>query len=311
MRRFFLYCLLVCSLAIQAAYYTPATVPNPKKQSQENYVSNPDNILSVDDVDFLNRCAASLEQQTQAEMCVVAIGNIDSMDCFDFAYELYQRWGLGKRGKNTGVLILFVLDSHDIRIMTGTGIEGILTDARCSQIIRDDMIPAFREGNYGEGLCLGALRIYEICTDGTAPEELLNMTSVTNRGKYAPEGGGESDGWLTFLFTIGVIGVYAGFFALIWYACSTETRKCPKCKKRRAHKIADKVLKAATYDHGGNGERTYKCKKCGNIFVVAYKIPKLSHSSGSSFGGRSHSGGHSGGSWGGGSSSGGGAGGRW
>lgn len=299
------------STLTMAAEYTPNSVPSPKDQGQEFYVADPDTLLNDNDVVFLNRCARMLEDATQVELCVVVLRSIGDADAFDFSYELFQTWGIGARGKNTGVLILFVLDSHDIRIMTGTGIEGILTDARCSQIIRDDMIPAFREGNYGEGLCLGALRIYEICTDGTVPEELLNMTSVTNRGRYASDSGAESDGWLTFLFVIGAIGVYAGFFALIWYACSTETRKCPKCKKRRAHKIADKVLKAATYDHGGNGERTYKCKKCGNIFVVAYKIPKLSHSSGSSSGGRSHSGGHSGGSWGGGSSSGGGAGGRW
>lgn len=294
------------STLTMAAEYTPNSVPSPKDQGQEFYVADPDTLLNDSDVVFLNRCARMLEDATQVELCVVVLRSIGDADAFDFSYELFQTWGIGARGKNTGVLILFVLDSHDIRIMTGTGIEGILTDARCSQIIRDDMIPAFREGNYGEGLCLGALRIYEICTDGPAPEELLNMTSVTNRGKYAPEGEKESYDWLLGLLFFGGI---IGFFFLIWYW--GETRKCPKCKKRRAHKIADKVLKAATYDHGGNGERTYKCKKCGNIFVVAYKIPKLSHSSGSSFGGRSHSGGHSGGSWGGGSSSGGGAGGKW
>ncbi|MBO7457872.1 MAG: TPM domain-containing protein [Paludibacteraceae bacterium] len=295
------------STLTMAAVYTPKSVPSPKNQGQAFYVADPDTLLNDSDVVFLNRCARMLEDATDVELCVVALRSIGDADAFDFSFELFQTWGIGARGKNTGVLVLFVLDSHDIRIMTGTGIEGILTDARCSQIIRDDMTPAFRAGHYGEGLCLGALRIYEICTDGTAPEELLNMTSVTNRGKYAPEGGGKSDVWLALLCSIGVIGVYAGFFTLIWYAWPTETRKCPKCKKRRAHKIADKVLTAATYGHGGNGERTYKCKKCGNIFVVAYKIPKLSHSSGSSSGRRSHSGG----SWGGGSSSGGGAGGKW
>jgi len=172
---------------IWAAEYTPSSVPDPKAKGQACYVSNPDAILADSDVIFLNRCAASLEQRTRVEMCVVAVGSIGSMDCFDFTYELFQRWGLGKEGQNTGVLICFVLDSRDIRIMTGVGLEGVLPDARCSQIIHNTMVPSFRRGDYGGGLCLGALQIYEICTDGEAPEELRNMRSVTNRGQYAEE----------------------------------------------------------------------------------------------------------------------------
>ena len=181
-----------------AVVYTPSTVPDPKKAGQECYVANPDDILTADDVGFLNTCAARLERETKVELCVVALGSIGDAECFDFSYELFQRWGLGKKGKNTGVLIVFVLDSHDIRIMTGTGIEGVLTDAQCSQIIHDEMIPAFREGKYGEGLCCGALAIYEICTGGAAPEELLNMTSVTNRGKYASSDDSE-ESWAGFI----------------------------------------------------------------------------------------------------------------
>ena len=177
--------VLLVSNALLAVVYTPASVPNPKDLGQSNYVANPDAIVADSDVVWLNNCASLLEEKTRVELCVVALQSIGETEAFDFAYELYQRWGIGKKGQNTGVLMLFVLDSHDIRLMTGTGIEGVLPDARCSQIIHDDMIPAFRAGDFGGGLCLGALRIYEICTDGEAPEELLNMRSVTNRGKYA------------------------------------------------------------------------------------------------------------------------------
>ena len=187
LRRLALYIVLLFTNAVFAVVYTPASVPNPKDAGQANYVANPDAILADSDVVWLNKCAAMLEKQTRAEMCVVALGAIGETEAFDFAYELFQRWGIGKKGQNTGVLMLFVLDSHDIRIMTGTGIEGVLPDARCSQIIHDDMIPAFRAGDYGGGLCLGALRIFEVCTDGEAPEELRNAKSITNRGKYAED----------------------------------------------------------------------------------------------------------------------------
>ena len=180
-----LFALCFGALAVQARVYLPADVPNPKAQGQRCYVSNPDAIITDSDRVFLNACAARLERETSAEMCIVALESIGEMSCFDFTYELFQRWGIGKEGKNTGVMVFFVLNSHDIRIMTGVGMEGVLPDARCAQIIREAMLPAFRDGDYSGGLCLGALRIYEECTNGEAPEELRNMRSVTDRAQYA------------------------------------------------------------------------------------------------------------------------------
>ena len=201
LRKYALLLVVLCSTTFISAAYTPRTVPNPKVQGQAQYVANPDNILNADDVQFLNHCAQTLYDKTQAELCIVVLESINNADAFHFAYELFQIWGIGVKGKNTGVLVLFVLDSHDIRIMTGTGIEGVLTDARCAQIIRDDMTPAFRENDYGGGLCRGVLRIYETCTDGVAPEELLNMKSVTNRGGFASESNDENS-WAGFIILL-------------------------------------------------------------------------------------------------------------
>ena len=214
MRRLTLYISLLWTLVVQAAVYTPTEVPSPKAQGKDYYVANPDDIIADEDVDFLNRCAAMLEQQTQVELCVVALESIGDVDCFDFSYELYQRWGLGKKGKNTGVLIVFVLSSHDIRIMTGTGIEGVLTDAQCAQVIREYMAPLFREGDYGGGLCRGALRIYEICTDGEAPEELQNASSVTNRGQYGEDENNDN----AWVYGIILLIILIAIIYLIWHS---------------------------------------------------------------------------------------------
>ena len=202
--------MLMVSTCLWAESYTPADVPNPKTEGQQYYVSNPDDILADSSVIWLNTCASMLESKTNVELCVVALESIDDADAFDFAYELFQRWGIGRKGQNTGVLILFVLDSHDLRIMTGTGIEGVLTDAKCSQIMHDDMFPAFRAGDYDAGICLGALDIYETCTNGDAPEELLTIRSVTNRGQYAQEDEVTAEDWLI------AIAIIIFIVILIW-----------------------------------------------------------------------------------------------
>lgn len=310
MRKFFLLALTVVSVLLaQAAVYTPATVPDPKVNGQEYYVSNPDSILADSTVNWLNDCALRLDNETHVEMAIVALESIDDADAFDFAYELFQRWGIGRAGQNTGVLILFVLDSHDLRIMTGTGIEGVLTDARCSKIMHEEMFPAFRAGDYDGGLCLGALAIYEVCTDGEAPEELLTIQSVTNRGKYADDG--DNNQFTTGeIITLCVAGLIVLFFIFVCYCAFVK--KCPNCKKRRAKAIKNHVITAATYSHAGEEEVTYRCKNCGHVFIRKEIIPKLTSSSSSGGGGRhSSGGGHSSGSWGGGSTSGGGAGGKW
>lgn len=201
--------LLMAVAGLYAKVYTPSSLPSPKDRGQSCYVANPDALIADSDVFFLNRCAAALEAKTNVEMCVAAVQSIGDAECFGFCYELFQRWGIGKKGQNTGVLVFFAKESRDIRIMTGVGLEGVLPDARCSQIIHDNMIPAFLAGDYGGGLCLGALRIYEVCTDSEAPEELRNMKSVTDRGKYAEE---EEDAE-TWIFIVALVIFIA---ILIW-----------------------------------------------------------------------------------------------
>ncbi len=294
---------------VGAASYTPQTVPNPKHSDKNNYVCNPDGIISQDDVAYLNLCAAQLETETGVELCVVAIDDIGEYDAFDFTYELFQRWGIGKEGKNTGVLLILVLDSRDIRIMTGGGIEGVLTDAVCNGIIQRDMMPALRKGDYSAGLCRGALRIFEVCTDGAAPEELRNASSVTNRYGYA-EADKESEpdmaSWICVALCLGVLIV------VLWLL--NRPKRCPQCGKRQLRKTSSRVLRAATYANAGTGVYTYCCKHCGYKTEKNFVIPRKTRTyvtTSSGMGGRGFGGGgFSGGSFGGGSTFGGGAGGK-
>ena len=290
----------------QAAVFTPTTLPNPKVQNQRNYVCNPDKIVASSEVMFLNRLARQLEDSTQVELCVVAVNSIGEMDAFDFCYEVFQRWGIGKKGKNTGVLLFLAVESRDIRIMTGGGIEGILTDAICNEIIQKTMISPLRNADYSDAMALGALRIYEICTDGEAPEELRQMTSATNRYHYADES--EENPWLELLYFVGIPTL---IFAVI-IALLLMPKKCPKCGKRSLKKTSEQVINRATTRKEGLGVRTYCCKHCGHqeqkTYIIPKEVPAVIITGGGSRGG--FGGGSFGGGFGGGSTFGGGAGGK-
>lgn len=297
---------LLLGFTTQAAVYTPKTLPNPKANDRYNYVCNPDEIVATNDVLLLNRLARHLEDSTEVELCVVAVNSIGENEAFDFCYELFQRWGIGKEGKNTGVLVFLAVESRDIRIMTGGGIEGILTDAVCNEIIQKTMFSPLRNADYSDALVLGALRIYEICTNGAVPEELRQMTSATNRYHYADES--EDNAWVELLYFVGIPSL---IFAVI-IALLLMPKKCPKCGKRSLKKTSEQIINRATTRKEGLGVRTYCCKHCGHqeqkTYIIPKEVPAVIITGGGSRGG--FGGGSFGGGFGGGSTFGGGAGGR-
>ncbi len=290
----------------QAAVYTPTSLPNPKAQDQYNYVCNPDGIVDQSNMLFLNRLAQQLEDSTLVELCVVAVESIGQADAFEFCYELFQRWGIGKEGKNTGVLLFLAVESRDIRIMTGGGIEGVLTDAVCNEIIQSTMISPLRNADYSDALALGALRIYEICTNGDAPEELRQMTSATNRYHYADETA--ENELFELLLAVGIMTA----LLIFTFAIVAVPKKCPKCGKRSMRKTNEQIITRATTKKEGLSVRTYTCKHCGHredkSYVIPREVPTVIITGGGSRGG--FSGGSFGGGFGGGSTFGGGAGGK-
>ena len=301
-----LFVFSLLAVLVQAMVYTPTSLPNPKVQDRGNYVCNPDEIVASSDVVLLNRLARQLEDSTQVELCVVAVNSIGEMEAFDFCYEVFQRWGIGKEGKNTGVLLFLAVESRDVRIMTGGGIEGVMTDAVCHSIIHETMMQPLRNADYSDAMALGALRIYEVCTDGAAPEELRQMTSATNRYHYADES--EENVWMELFYFVGLPCI---IFALI-IVLLLLPKKCPKCGKRSLRKTSEQIINRATTRKEGLGVRSYCCKHCGHqeqkTYIIPKEIPTVVLGGGTSRGG--FGGGSFGGGFGGGSTFGGGAGGK-
>ena len=169
--------LFFCCVLASAGTCAMQTVPNPHLTSVEYYVANPDGILSDSCVAQLNQIAHTVYKRAEVEMVTVAIdemANNESVE--DFAQSLFNSWGIGKAQKNTGVLILLVRNSRDIRIHTGGGLEGILPDGRCSDILQDDIIPLLSDEKWDEGILAGAKAIAnEVTTDDALAELLLDF----------------------------------------------------------------------------------------------------------------------------------------
>lgn len=138
------------------------SIPNPKHKDKHTYVSNPDGILFAGAVRELNSMLDDLEQETGAEVAVVAVKSIGNSDIKVFATDLFEAWGIGKAGTDNGFLILFVENQRKITFETGYGLEDVLPDVVCKRIQMNKMIPYFKDGDYNNGILTGTREVVSV-----------------------------------------------------------------------------------------------------------------------------------------------------
>ncbi len=233
----------------QTKEYTLESVPNVRLQNKMRYVSNPDGILSQEACDSIDNMLWKLEKKTSIEVSVVAIHSIGNNDAFQFVHDLFNKWGVGRKGKDNGLMILFVEDQRKLRFETGYGLEGDLPDALCKRIQNRKMVPFFRNDNWDGGMVSG---VQAICArlDG----------SMTN-----DEAEDNGDGSNEILFLFFAAGGFIFLVALIGGFASWRATRCPNCKKHKMMRTDSHLL---SYSHGIKKEEVvYTCQNCGHKIV--------------------------------------------
>jgi uncharacterized protein len=159
-----------------AKSYTIDEVPNVQLSDSTRLVSNPDGILSSDAEAQINKILLDIRHKTSSEVVMVVIGNMaGNTDIDNFATDLFTKWGIGKKDKDNGVLIVVAKDAHKYVIRTGYGAEGVLPDVVCGRIGRRILTPAFREDDYDGGLIKASQSINDIMTDPDVRDELMSQ----------------------------------------------------------------------------------------------------------------------------------------
>ena len=166
----------------QAATYSVGDVPNVHLADRTRFLSDPDGIVGAAARAQVDSLMQSIRTQTSAEAVVVAVGDIDT-DPDTFATELFQLWGLGKKDKDNGLLVLIVKDRRKAVIRTGYGLEGVLPAALCGRIIRHTMAPEFRNGDYDTGIVRASEQINTLLTDTEAAEYIRSQLADADRGR--------------------------------------------------------------------------------------------------------------------------------
>ena len=98
-----------------------------------------------------------LKQKTGAEFAVLIVPTTSPEEPSEYKVRVFQRWGLGKKGEDNGLLMLVAIREREVRFETGYGLEGTLPDGLQSRIFREDMAPHFRQGDWAGGVTAGVL----------------------------------------------------------------------------------------------------------------------------------------------------------
>ena len=170
------------SAAAAPEAYRVKDVPNVQLTDRTRFVSDPAHAIDKADEAALNRRIGYLRDSLDLEIAVVVLPAIDGDkygSAREFANELFNTWGIGKKETDRGLLILLITneDNREVTFEVGYGLEGELTDGLCKLIQKRRMIPPMKEGRYGEGLLAGVEEVRKVLTkDSTLEAEKKRKT---------------------------------------------------------------------------------------------------------------------------------------
>jgi uncharacterized protein len=165
--------LLFLAVPLWTAHARDNEVPVPEFHRRVTDLSG---TLSEGEAGNLEAALAGFEQSTSNQIAVLIIPSLNGEGIEDYSMRVAERNKFGKKGRDNGVLLVIAKDDRLMRIEVGYGLEGVLTDALCDQIIRRVIAPKFRQGNYAEGIDAG-----------------INAIMLATKGEFKGTPGGNFD----------------------------------------------------------------------------------------------------------------------
>ncbi len=182
-------------------------------------------LLSPQEESAITAKLEALETNSNRQLVVTTIRDLQGYDIADYGYQLGRHWAIGQDGegeseKDNGVLLIVAPNERKMRIEVGYGLEPILTDALSSQIIRNDITPKFKAGDFPGGINAGVDRITTQLT--LPPDEAARIAQeAENRGS---EDSGADIGLIIFWLFI--------FIFFIWPIISSAMRGGKKHRRK-------------------------------------------------------------------------------
>jgi len=164
--------LLTASLFIGALTTAHAAIPQPA-----GYVTDLAGLLTPQQIASLGQALSDYEQRTSNQIVVLTVKSLDGQDIESYSIAVAEAWKAGQKHKDNGAILLIAPNERNVRIEVGYGLEGVLTDAKSAEIIRNILAPHFRSGDYYGGIT-GAVSAMEAVIGGEFASEQHNPQQI-------------------------------------------------------------------------------------------------------------------------------------
>ena len=155
--------------------YSVNNIPSPKEKGQDFFVSNPDGIIRESTVTMLDSISIDIEKHTGSEYTIVIVNDYQGDDDFQFALDLFKKWGIGKANVNNGLLLFIAKEKRQYRFISGYGMETIFPDAYLKRVGEKYLVPNFKNEDYDLGLILASEFIAKILKSPDSIKELESL----------------------------------------------------------------------------------------------------------------------------------------
>src|SRR5437667_196672 len=153
-------------------------------------------LLPADRTASLSAELAAHEARTGNQVAVLTLPSLEGEPLEEFSHRVATAWKLGRKGTDNGVLILVVPNDRKVRIEVGYGLEGALTDLKSSRIIREEIVPRFRNGDFPGGIAAGVKAVLGTIEGTYTPPERKPVST-----------GNKTESALGMLFLAVVVGI--------------------------------------------------------------------------------------------------------
>ena len=172
---FHLRSLVLVTLFLTIVHYTLASALEvPPLRGQINDYAG---LIPADRAQALESRLAAFEKETAHQIAVLTIPSLEGDPLEDFSIKVAEAWKIGQKGFDNGAILVIAQNDRKLRIEVGYGLEGVLPDAIASRIIREVIVPRFRENDYAGGIEAGVNAILQV----TKGEPLSQKTQTPRR----------------------------------------------------------------------------------------------------------------------------------
>lgn len=166
------------------------------------------NLLTAAEKQQLSQRIINLYEAGKAQIGVVIVPTTGQEDIFDYSMRVAERWQLGSKEHDNGLLMTIAVNDHRIQILTGYGLEGVLPDIVAGRIINNKITPLFKQGQYAQGIDAGLAEIERVLNldPEIAAQAAAELKERQEQAYKAQQASQATFGSVIFIIIVGVIG---------------------------------------------------------------------------------------------------------